>query len=160
MNFYGGLWKIKKYPVRGLKKGSARKQYPPFSRGGPKRGNPTMTSTITARRKGYPQHYVEGLNKLKIKALTNATRRNHFSTKFQLFCQTSKVIKKPVVSISFSPGGRKLWHWQNHPQTQQITTTFRTRIVHTSWTLKDISKNISSKYLHIYRKRHRIRYTH
>ena len=33
----------------------------PFSRGGPKRGNPIMTtSTVTARRKGDPQHYVEG----------------------------------------------------------------------------------------------------
>ena len=32
----------------------------PFSRGAPKRGNPTMTtSTVTARRKGDPQHYVE-----------------------------------------------------------------------------------------------------
>ena len=29
----------------------------PFFRGGPKRGNPTMTtSTVTARRKGDPQH--------------------------------------------------------------------------------------------------------
>ena len=29
----------------------------PFSRGGPKRGNPTMTtSTVTAKRKGDPQH--------------------------------------------------------------------------------------------------------
>ena len=34
----------------------------PFSRGGPKRGNPTMvTSTITARRKGDPQRYVTGI---------------------------------------------------------------------------------------------------
>ena len=32
----------------------------PFSQGGPKRGNPTMTtSTVTARTKGTPQHYVE-----------------------------------------------------------------------------------------------------
>ena len=55
------LWKIKKHPARGIKKGSPRKKTPPFSRGGPKRGNPTMTtSTITARRKGDPQHYVEG----------------------------------------------------------------------------------------------------
>ena len=57
--------KSKKYPARGLKKGSARKLQPPFSRGGPKRGNPTMTtSTITARRKGDPQHYVEGKNEI------------------------------------------------------------------------------------------------
>ena len=42
------------------KKGSARKLHPPFSRGSPERGNPTMTtSTITAKRKGNPQHYVE-----------------------------------------------------------------------------------------------------
>ena len=35
----------------------------PFYRGGPKRGKPTMTkSTITAKRKGDPQHYVEGKN--------------------------------------------------------------------------------------------------
>ena len=53
--------KSKKYPAGGLRKESARKVYPPFSRGGPKRGNPTMTtSTTTARRKGDPQHYVEG----------------------------------------------------------------------------------------------------
>ena len=33
----------------------------PFSRGDPKRGNPSMTtSTVTAKRKGGPQHYVEG----------------------------------------------------------------------------------------------------
>ena len=45
----------------GLKKGSARKLHRLFSRGGPKRRNPTMTtSTITAGRKGDPQHYVEG----------------------------------------------------------------------------------------------------
>ena len=50
-HFLWSSWnKLKKYPARGLKKGSARKLHPPFSRRGPKRGNPTMrTSTITAR---------------------------------------------------------------------------------------------------------------
>ena len=34
-----------------------------FPRGVPKRGNPTMTtSTVKARRKRNPQHYVEGMN--------------------------------------------------------------------------------------------------
>ena len=48
-------------PARGLKKGSSRKLQQPFSRGGSKRGDPTMTtSTITASWKGDPQHYVEG----------------------------------------------------------------------------------------------------
>ena len=54
--------KLEKIPcqARGLKKASSRKVLPPLSRGGPKRGNPTMTtSTITARRKGDPQDYVE-----------------------------------------------------------------------------------------------------
>ena len=37
------------------------KLWHPFSQGGPKRGNTTRTtSSITARRKGDPQHYVEG----------------------------------------------------------------------------------------------------
>ena len=39
---------------------AAKVQYP-FSRVGPKGGNPTMTtSTVTVRRKGDPQHSVEG----------------------------------------------------------------------------------------------------
>ena len=38
--------------------------------GGPKRGNPIMpTSTVTARRKGDPQYYVEG----KMTKTINAT---------------------------------------------------------------------------------------
>ena len=53
--------KVKQF---GLKRGpqlkntkKIRKLQRPFSRGGPKRGNPTMTtSTVTARRKGDPQH--------------------------------------------------------------------------------------------------------
>ena len=42
---------------RNVTKTTTRKLQRPFSRGGPKRGNPTMTSsTVTARRKGDPQH--------------------------------------------------------------------------------------------------------
>ena len=53
--------RVKKFPVRGPKIGSARKVQPPFFRGGPERVNPTMTtSTVTARKKGDPEHYVEG----------------------------------------------------------------------------------------------------
>ena len=53
--------KVKKNPARGLKKWSPRKRSPPFTRGGSKNGNPTMTSsTATAKRKGDPQHDVEG----------------------------------------------------------------------------------------------------
>ena len=51
--------KSEKVSCQGLKKGPARKVKPPFSRGGPKRGNPkTATSTITDWRKGDPQDYV------------------------------------------------------------------------------------------------------
>ena len=48
--------------ARGLKKGvRANSITAVFSRG-PKRGNPTVTtSTITARRNVDPQHYVEGI---------------------------------------------------------------------------------------------------
>ena len=57
----------------GLKKGSLAKKYEKNTKTiaavflrGPKRGNPTMTtSTVTARRKGDPQHYVEGFCFLK-----------------------------------------------------------------------------------------------
>ena len=65
MNYF----KRRKIPARRLKKWSLakkmkiRKLHEPFSRGVQKRGNPTMTkSTIMARRKGDPQHYVEGNN--------------------------------------------------------------------------------------------------
>ena len=56
------------YCLRGLFSDRAKivlKLKRPFSQGGPKRGNPTMTtSTVTARSKGGPQHYVEG-NKIR-----------------------------------------------------------------------------------------------
>ena len=42
---------------------SLRKLQQPFSRWGPERGNPTMTtSTVTAKREVDPQHKVEGEN--------------------------------------------------------------------------------------------------
>ena len=62
---------MKEIPTRELKKGSLAKKYQtstekkrilqrPFIRGGPKTGNPTMTtSTVKARIKGDPQHYVQ-----------------------------------------------------------------------------------------------------
>ena len=47
--------------VKVLSKGFFVESLGPISQAGPKRGNPTMTtSTDTDRRKGDPQHYVEG----------------------------------------------------------------------------------------------------
>ena len=65
MIFYDFYENLKKSTTRGLKKGSVgkklRKLQQPFSRRGQKSGNPTMTTgMITARRKGHPQHFVEG----------------------------------------------------------------------------------------------------
>ena len=58
MIFYD-LYKKQRNTTRGLEKGSVAK----FSRGGPTKGNPTMTtSAVTAKRKGDPQHYVEGMS--------------------------------------------------------------------------------------------------
>ena len=46
-----------------LYKGPVFQKQRPFSQGGRKRVNPTMTiSMVTGRRKGDPQHYVEGIN--------------------------------------------------------------------------------------------------
>ena len=45
----------------GLKRGPRENNTRRFPDGGPKRGNPTATtSTITAKRNGNPQHHVEG----------------------------------------------------------------------------------------------------
>ena len=53
--------------LKGLKKQR------PFSQGGPKRGNLIMTTrTVTARRNGDPQHYVEGTTSLPPDSFTPA----------------------------------------------------------------------------------------
>jgi hypothetical protein len=57
----GSLFKVNggRGPYEKMRKNEneMRKLQRPFSPGGPKRGNPTMTtSTVTARRKGDPQH--------------------------------------------------------------------------------------------------------
>ena len=47
----------------GLKRGLREQYNLRFPEGGPKRANPTVTtSTIMAWRKEDPQHYVEGMN--------------------------------------------------------------------------------------------------
>ena len=62
--FFGyGLKTILNLFVQMLTKINMLKLQQPLSRGGPKRGNPTMTtSTITARRKGDPQHMLREKN--------------------------------------------------------------------------------------------------
>ena len=81
---------------------------------------------------------------------TDATRRNPFST---IFC----FLFFHILTLTPEMGGDHL----GPPISTQISKkVFRTRIVHTSVTIFEKSTKTSSKYVHIYRKRHRIRYTH
>ena len=97
---------------------------------------------------------------------TNDTRRNHTSIIFQFSIKAQKSFKINLsiffplegnFDIDARDGGGPFRTPKNPPKLQKPKNIFRTKIVHTSGHFFQKSQKTSLKYVHIHRKRYKIR---